>query len=170
MGLLTCSGYCLFGPGGDYYLGGRDLRMLFVRVRVCAVAVVVIGVVSGCAGEGSLPTLVEPLGSDETVEDLFYRTVVGASDSPFFSGRTEGLASIGRGICDVLDSNESTETYTDEGVVGMLGFNMREAVGDNLDDRGSMVLLVYSTVAFCPDHLHQNSVIRRLAEGLASES
>lgn len=96
--------------------------------------------------------------------------MVGASDPPLAPGRTEGLALIGRGLCNVLDSNENTETYTDEGVAGMLMFDMREAGWDDRDDRASMVLLVYSTVAFCPDHLHQNSAIRRLAEELASES
>ena len=112
-----------------------------------------------------MPTLVEPLGSGETVEDLFYRTVVGATDPPL-AGRTEGLALIGKGICDVLNSNESTETYTEEGVVGMMGAGMREG---GWDEGTILVVLVYSTVAFCPDHLHQNSVIRKLAEGLASE-
>lgn len=122
-----------------------------------------------------MPTLVEPLGSDETVEDLFYRTVVRVaagltpSDPPIsiVPGGTEALASIGRGICDFLNSNESTKVYSDEGAVGMIGLDLREA---GWDDRASIVLLVYSTVAFCPDHLHQNSVIRRYAEGLASES
>ena len=101
-----------------------------------------------------MPTLVEPLGSGDTVENRFFRTVLGVTDMPFYGG-AEDLAGLGRGICRVLD--ESTARTRDWAIGLVLSMWVSEL---DWDGRTAAVVMVYSTVAFCPEHL---SAIRDFA-------